>query len=1024
MSDSTPQISVALSVFNGGENLKYAVDSILNQTFTDWELLLFDDGSTDGMVEKLAKEITDPRVKIFCDGKNKKLAGRLNEAIHLAKGKYYARMDDDDIAHPERLQKQFDFLENNPSVDVVGARCITIDEDNNIIGTLPTSLTHEEICAQPWRGFYLHHPTWMGKIEWFKEHQYKDNPAPYLCEDQELILRAHETSKYHALDDFLLAYRLPKRKDPHKLKLNRQAWFDVQKEFFEARNDQESIQKADRCRKQRNIKDYINFGLSYFGINQLNLSNGELSNKEKVYWLNIIPEINNKKDKNHKKYTLLKKFSKPILSLLMILGIGIFIPLPELIETIKQFEYWQIIIAFILISLNIFLSSVRLHILIKDIIPDISFKNTHNLNIFSQIAGYFFFSTLGQMIARSSIGAFYSNKASKLAVTTLLEKIIAVSALFLISLIGAWSIFHSIIIITHSAQYLYVTLFVLLLTCPFVYLICISSGQKTYLKKILRLTLHARLERAFLTSVLMHLSLLAAYTILSLSLTENVNWYVLASIFSIVMLGAAIPISFSGWGIRELSAGFAFSAIGLNPAIGISVALCIGLLSAVALGIQGLITQKQSFSEPEKRIQLDTSQPEIHIERIFAFLCSLLIPVLISIQVRVPINDRIIPINLADPFVIVMALTFLSLWFIHYRNQNIWRIKWFSAAILMFVLMIGYGWLLAQYTYGSNTWADLNRGFGVFILLSYLFSGAMITTIFSSMHTKRIVHLILVSSIVHYCIFVFSANYVTTSTLVQFQWKFSHYSGFIGNRNALGFIFALSIACTLGFWSEIKSPLRQITLGLFSFLLIASGSFTAMACTLIIVVISLMSQRLSFLNVTQAIGILLIASVINLAAQNITDINAPNDNSQVLGLGVSIDEKKLSTESDRFLNYKYGFSLWKENPIFGSGLGSFIEKYKDLKVKISIHNTMLWVLAEMGMIGLLMLLVLPICIIVHLYQKRRAPLSSEDFSLLLVILVTISFSQLHEILYQRFLWLLLGILVANKINIKNHLRLQ
>jgi glycosyltransferase involved in cell wall biosynthesis len=219
-----------MPVFNAGRHLRAAVMSVLDQSERDWELLLIDDGSTDGAVAELG-DIEDPRIRPVADGMNRGLAVRLNEAIDLARGKFFARMDQDDIAHPDRFSRQVVALRNNIDLDLVGARCVTISERSEIIGQLPAALSHEEICARPWLGFYLPHPTWMGRIEWFRRYRYAC-PAPKFCEDQELLLRSHCESRFAVVPEYLLAYRVRDRINLPKLLRTRWALCVSQVRYF------------------------------------------------------------------------------------------------------------------------------------------------------------------------------------------------------------------------------------------------------------------------------------------------------------------------------------------------------------------------------------------------------------------------------------------------------------------------------------------------------------------------------------------------------------------------------------------------------------------------------------------------------------------------------------------------------------------------------------------------------------------------------------------------------------------------
>ena len=201
-----PLITVAMPVYNGGRLLQPAVLSIVKQTFTDWELLVIDDGSTDGSLEFI-QHIRDARIRVISDGLNKGLAARLNDAIGLARGRYFARMDQDDISFPERFARQVAVLDENSDIDLVGVRSIAIAHDDQIVGYFPYALDHKELCARPWLGFYIVHPTWMGRTAWFRRHRYA-TPGPYLCEDQELLLRSFASSRFAVIEDILFAYRV------------------------------------------------------------------------------------------------------------------------------------------------------------------------------------------------------------------------------------------------------------------------------------------------------------------------------------------------------------------------------------------------------------------------------------------------------------------------------------------------------------------------------------------------------------------------------------------------------------------------------------------------------------------------------------------------------------------------------------------------------------------------------------------------------------------------------------------------
>ncbi len=200
-----PLVSIGMPIFNGEKTLKAAINSVLNQTYSNWELILIDDGSKDRTLS-VVKSFNDSRIKVISDGLNLKLPKRLNQIISISRGKYFARMDGDDVSYPERLQTQVEYLENHPNVDILGTQILIFDGDGNSRGKSALTQSHQEICCRPWAGFSLAHPTWMGKLEWFSTHKYREEAI--RMEDYDLLLRTYKNSRFACLPQILLGYRV------------------------------------------------------------------------------------------------------------------------------------------------------------------------------------------------------------------------------------------------------------------------------------------------------------------------------------------------------------------------------------------------------------------------------------------------------------------------------------------------------------------------------------------------------------------------------------------------------------------------------------------------------------------------------------------------------------------------------------------------------------------------------------------------------------------------------------------------
>lgn len=204
-----PKLSVILPSYNPGFSLYLAIKSVLNQTFTNFELIILDDGSSDNSIG-IAKSFNDPRIRIYCDGINRGLTYRLNQGVSLSRADYIARMDADDLCFPNRFEFQFNYLISHSDVDLVSCKVITFNNSNySLIKFLPYKKYHDQIIFTPWKTIPMPHPTWMGKTSWFKKYQYK-TPEVVRAEDQELLLRSMSNSKFHSLPEVLLAYRQSK----------------------------------------------------------------------------------------------------------------------------------------------------------------------------------------------------------------------------------------------------------------------------------------------------------------------------------------------------------------------------------------------------------------------------------------------------------------------------------------------------------------------------------------------------------------------------------------------------------------------------------------------------------------------------------------------------------------------------------------------------------------------------------------------------------------------------------------------
>lgn len=203
------KVSVIMSSFDSAKFLKKAIESILLQSYSNFELILIDDASTDDSKEILRTYAeTDSRIIPIFNKENLGLTRNLNIAISLSQSEYIARMDADDIALPTRLEKQVNFLDSHVHIDLVGSAAIDIDENGEKIQLRKSPQTHNEIIKLLPKANPMTHSTVMFRKEKFEKIGFY-NEAYRTTQDYEMWFRAAGYGlKFHNLQDVLLYYRM------------------------------------------------------------------------------------------------------------------------------------------------------------------------------------------------------------------------------------------------------------------------------------------------------------------------------------------------------------------------------------------------------------------------------------------------------------------------------------------------------------------------------------------------------------------------------------------------------------------------------------------------------------------------------------------------------------------------------------------------------------------------------------------------------------------------------------------------
>ena len=202
-----PKVTVIMPVYNGEKYLQEAIDSILNQTFTDFEFLIINDGSTDDS-QKIISNYKDKRIKLIKNKQNIGLARSLNKAIELSLGLYIARMDADDISLPNRLKVQVSEMEKNSNLGVIGS-WVEIFENakNGNIWKYPES--NNQISSQLLLHCCFAHPTVLINKRLINQYNYR-YPEIRYGEDYAFWLKMNKNLEYKNIQQVLLKYRITK----------------------------------------------------------------------------------------------------------------------------------------------------------------------------------------------------------------------------------------------------------------------------------------------------------------------------------------------------------------------------------------------------------------------------------------------------------------------------------------------------------------------------------------------------------------------------------------------------------------------------------------------------------------------------------------------------------------------------------------------------------------------------------------------------------------------------------------------
>lgn len=203
-----PLISIVMPVYNAGDFLVDSIESILDQTYDNFEFIIVDDASTDNswqIIQTYAQK--DNRIKAFQNDKNSGVSSTTNFAISKTKGQFIARMDADDVSFPNRLEKQLNFLQKNKDTIAVGGQCVVIDKQNQVIGQKIFPLNNRKLRKMIFRAVPMQQPSMMINRKLLPENFQWYSPTCMSAEELDVLFKLMKYGKIANLKDWTLFYR-------------------------------------------------------------------------------------------------------------------------------------------------------------------------------------------------------------------------------------------------------------------------------------------------------------------------------------------------------------------------------------------------------------------------------------------------------------------------------------------------------------------------------------------------------------------------------------------------------------------------------------------------------------------------------------------------------------------------------------------------------------------------------------------------------------------------------------------------
>lgn len=717
-----------------------------------------------------------------------------------------------------------------------------------------------------------------------------------------------------------------------------------------------------------------------------------------------------------------------LITLLAAVAVAMQVDLSGLLAAMERGLGQATIFAFFCILLNFYLSFVRFRYSFRALGIAVPAGQAVRAFVLGHLGNQLIFSVVGQAVGRSAVLAGAGVSPSAITFLSFLERMIALGSLLLFALVGGAYTLGRIVFDVEGGGGYFAYFVLSLIAVVLVYGLANLRQLRRLFAQLSGQLAWPVLAGCFFISVIAHCAMLGAFYAQFSAYGEPVSTVAALAALSVVMFLAALPISFAGWGIRELSAAHVLGALGVPAAVGAAVGVAIGLLSLVLVigclvAVPFMAIRPKPVAATAPTAQIVASRNDI--DRLFAALAAFFLPVAVVFQLRVPMPSHWLNVNLADLLAVSASAVLALTW--SWTRPLVSPARWVVPPLALLSAAIGLSLVLGYVHHGFLSWAFVNRTMGWFVILSYFGVGLLLWAHSGRARLLRAVHLtvsavsiVAALQIVLYLVGTYTALLPAGINLVRLE-------GYLADSNAFAFqcVIAFIAFFCLRAMAAVSGHRAGIHLApavlVAAVVLAQSRTGWVLMGTAVVLTAFWMPAVRRELALSIVAGLAFVAAIPLVEFIVVTAMSLLAQSGGGAGAGVEGalvrsfmgGMERAHADSERWETVWRGLALWREAPIFGQGLGGFIhDRLVQGKTSQVIHNVPVWVLAEMGLVGFLMFAAALLLVVRGLVLQRAAPGAAVPANAALICLAVFCLGGLtQDFFYQRMFWLVLGLMV-------------